>query len=253
MIKWDPQAYLAAADERARPFLDLTARIGATDPRAVVDLGCGPGNLTMLLRERWPHAQLRALDSSPDMVAAARAIGIDAVIGDVAEWMPQPEDDVVVCNAVLHWVPGHADLLRRWAAALSPDAWLAFQVPGNFTAPSHQVIRDQTDAPRWRRLSGLLHGPDAVLTPARYAAALVEAGCTVDAWETTYLHQLRGRDAVLRWLTGTTLRPVRSALDDTEWAQFTAELALRLAAAYPAEPDGSTWVPFRRIFVVARR
>jgi trans-aconitate 2-methyltransferase len=254
VIHWDPDTYLAAADERARPFVDLISRVGATNPRAVVDLGCGPGNLTMLLRERWPNARVHALDSSPDMVAAARTVGIDAVLADVTGWTPGPEDDVVVCNAVLHWVPGHVNLLRQWAAALPEGAWLAIQVPGNFGAPSHQVIRDQADTRRWHgRLTGLLRDADAVLTPAGYATALVQAGCRVDAWETTYLHRLHGRDPVLRWLTGTALRPVRSALDDAEWAQFTAELSLRLAAVYPAESDGTTWFPFRRVFVVARR
>jgi trans-aconitate 2-methyltransferase len=254
VIHWDPELYLDVAEERARPLLDLTARVAATDPRTVVDLGCGPGNLTALLRRRWPRARLHALDSSPEMVAAARAVGIDAVLGDVTEWTPEAEDDVVICNAVLHWIPGHVELLRRWAAGLTPGAWLAVQVPGNFTAPSHVLPREQAESAGWRgRLSGLLLDPDAVLEPVDYASTLVEAGCTVDVWETTYLHQLTGPDPVLRWVSGTALRPVRSALSDADWDRFTAELAPRVAAAYPPVSDGSTWFPFRRIFAVARR
>ena len=263
MITWDPQAYLRAADERARPFLDLVARVEATAPRRVVDLGCGPGNLTALLGERWPGAELHAVDSSPDMVAATRSTGIDAVLGDVTRWTPGPHDDVVVCNAVLQWVPGHDELLRRWATALALGGWLAFQVPGNFAAPSHVLIRGHADDPRWRdRLHdaagdtpgpGLLRGEDAVLDPARYAEILAGTGCEVDAWETTYLHRLTGPDPVLAWVTGTALRPVRTALTDAEWAEFTAELAPRLRAAYPARADGTTWFPFRRLFAVAHR
>jgi trans-aconitate 2-methyltransferase len=252
VITWDPQVYLRAAGERARPFLDLLNRIDAGKPRRVVDLGCGPGNLTALLRRRWPAAELRALDSSPDMVAAARASGIDAELGDVTGWAPSPGDDVVVCNAVLQWVPRHADLLRRWAEALGEGAWLGFQVPGNFAAPSHVLIREHAIAGPWRdRLRGLLRDEHAVLEPAGYAAILAGAGCTVDAWETTYLHRLTGPDPVLSWVTGTALRPVRTELDDAEWAAFTAELAPRLRAAYPPRPDGSTWFPFRRVFAVA--
>ena len=252
MISWDPQVYLRAADERARPFLDLLSRIDADQPRCLVDLGCGPGNLTALLRERWPAARLRALDSSPDMVAAARTGGIAAELGDVTEWAPSPGDDVIVCNAVLQWVPGHAELLRRWAERLGAGAWLRFQVPGNFGAPSHVLIREHAAGERWGdRLRGLLRDEHAVLDPAEYAAILAGAGCAVDAWETTYLHRLTGPDPVLFWVTGTALRPVRTALDDAEWAAFTADLAPRLRAAYPPRPDGTTWFPFRRVFAVA--
>jgi len=249
---WDPRAYLARRDERARPFHDLIARVYAESPRAVVDLGCGPGNLTELLARRWPSAALRALDSSPEMVAAAREAGIDAQLGDVTTWRPEPDADVVVCNAVLHWVPGHGELLRRWARELPSGAWLAMQVPANFDAPSHAAARRLAEDPRWRdRIGGLLLGPDAVLGAAGYAELLVGAGCTVDAWETTYLHRLDGPDPVFEWMMGTALRPVRSALDDAEWAAFRAELAPRLAQAYPRHADGTTWLPFRRVFAVA--
>lgn len=249
---WDPQVYLARRDERARPFHDLLARVHAESPRAVVDLGCGPGNLTMLLRERWPRAAVRAMDSSPEMVAAARDTGIDAQLGDVTTWQPDQDTEVVLCNAVLQWVPGHADLLRRWAAELPQGAWLALQVPGNFDAPSHAAARALVDEPRWReRVGGSLRGPDAVLDAAGYAELLADAGCEVDAWETTYVHRLDGPDPVLEWMTGTALRPVRSALRDDEWEQFRAALAPELARAYPPRADGTTWLPFRRVFAVA--
>lgn len=252
MTVWDPDAYLARGDERARPFYDLLARVHASSPRAVVDLGCGPGNLTRQLAQRWPGAAIRALDSSPEMVAAARAAGVAAELGGVEEWTPEPDVDVVVCNAVLQWVPGHGELLHRWATELPSGAWLAMQVPGNFDAPSHELARHLARQPRWRgALSGGLRGADAVLEPGEYAELLVEAGCEVDAWETTYLHRLRGPDPVLEWMTGTALRPVRSSLDDAEWADFRAELAPLLRSAYPPRADGSTWWPFRRLFVVA--
>ncbi len=251
MIEWDPAVYLDAADERARPFHDLLARIGAQRPRAVVDLGCGPGTLTGLLARRWPNAAVRAIDSSPEMVAAARESGIDAALGDVAGWSPRPGDDVVVCNAVLQWVPGHLDLLRGWSARLAPGSWFAFQVPGNFAERSHALIRELAASPQWtEQLAGRLRHEHAVHPPTEYAAALAEAGRVVDAWETTYLHRLSGPDPVLRWVTGTALRPVRTALDDADWVAFTAELAPLLRAAYPPAPDGTTWFPFRRIFAV---
>ncbi|MBJ7383180.1 MAG: methyltransferase domain-containing protein, partial [Mycolicibacterium sp.] len=139
---WNPDVYLAFADHRGRPFFDLLSRVGAQNPRRVVDLGCGPGNLTVTLAERWPGAVVEAVDSSPEMVAAARERGLDATLGGIAEWAPRPDTDVVVSNAALQWVPGHADLMVRWAGELPPGSWIAMQVPGNFDAPSHQAVRD---------------------------------------------------------------------------------------------------------------
>ncbi len=250
---WDPTKYLAFADHRGRPFHDLVGRIGAREPRRVVDLGCGPGNLTETLAHRWPDATVDAIDSSPDMVAAARARGINAHVGDVTDWSPEPDTDVVVTNAVLQWVPDHGDLLRKWAGQLPSGAWLAMQVPGNFSAPSHVLIRKLAAGRAWRDdlADVALRAEDAVSRPREYADLLTEAGCDVDAWETTYVQRLSGEDPVLTWLTGTALRPVRAALDEDGWARFVAELTPLLRAAYPTRPDGTTWFEFRRVFVVA--
>ena len=246
---WDPTKYLAFADHRSRPFHDLVARISADAPRRVVDLGCGPGNLTETLRTRWPDATLEAFDSSPEMVEAARSRGLDAHVADATTWSPAPDTDVVITNAVLQWIPTHPDLLRRWTAELPSGAWLAMQVPGNFWGPSHTLVRDQIKA-SWGELSDVLRDQTPVLDPAGYADLL--SACDVDAWETTYLQRLEGPDAVLEWITGTALRPVRARLDDTAWTAFRAELAPKLQQVYPQRSDGTTWFPFRRVFAVAR-
>jgi trans-aconitate 2-methyltransferase len=251
---WDPDKYLLFDDHRARPFDELLARIRADAPRRVVDVGCGPGKRTESLVSRWPKAVIEAFDSSPEMVSAARERGFPAEVRDVWEWRPEPDTDVTVCNAVLQWIPGHESLLRRWAAELPRGAWFAMQVPGNYAAPSHVLLRSLAASPRWRaRLSAVvLREEDAVLDPEGYAAVLADTGCAIDAWETTYVHRLTGDDAVLEWVTGTALRPIRSTLDDDGWAEFRAELAPRLRDAYPRRADGSTWFPFRRVFVVAQ-
>lgn len=251
---WDSTTYLTFADHRGRPFHDLVGRIATREPRRVVDLGCGPGNLTETLAQRWPSATLDALDSSPEMVKAARARGINAHMGEVTEWTPEPDTDVVVTNAVLQWVPNHTALLRRWARELPPGAWLAMQVPGNFAAPSHILTRELAASPTWRQpLADVsLREEDAVSTPAEYADLLVDEGCEVDAWETTYTQRLSGEDPVLNWIAGTALRPIRAALDDERWAEFVGDLAPKLRAAYPTRSDGTTWFEFRRVFVVAR-
>ncbi|ULE34403.1 trans-aconitate 2-methyltransferase [Mycobacterium sp. IDR2000157661] len=250
---WNPDVYLGFADERGRPYVDLLARVRADAPRRVVDLGCGPGNLTMTLAQRWPDAVIEAWDSSVQMVDAARERGLDADVGDVRDWRPQPGTDVVVSNATLHWVPEHRRLLVEWAGRLAPGAWIAMQVPGNFDAPSHLAVQSLAQRARWAKaLQGLTFGDDPVDGATGYAGLLTDAGCTVDAWETTYVHVLTGEHPVLDWISGTALRPIRSMLDDADWADFRSELTPLLAAAYPRRVDGTTFFPFRRIFVVAQ-
>jgi trans-aconitate 2-methyltransferase len=249
---WDPAVYRRYGNERSRPFFDLVARVGAERPRAVADLGCGPGDLTLTLAERWPQARLSGVDSSAEMIAKALAHGGAAEFrtGDVRDWQPGPDVDVLVTNATLQWVPEHRDLLVRWARELPAGAWLAMQVPGNFDAPSHRALRAVA-----RRFDvGHLTREAPVDEPAGYAALLLATGAQVDAWETTYLHLLSADPAehpVLRWMEGTALRPVKAALDENAWQTFRAELTRELADAYPAV-GGHVAFPFRRIFVVAR-
>ena len=251
---WDPDVYLTFADHRARPFYDLLSRVGAESPRRVVDLGCGPGNLTVTLSDRWPDAVVEAVDSSQEMVDAAVGRGLDARLGELQAWAPRPDTDVVLSNAALQWVPSHRELLVRWAGALSAGAWIAVQVPGNFDAPSHAAVRELASSPRW--VNVLRNIPfrvgRVVDSAAEYAGMLTAAGCTVDAWETTYVHELTGEHPVLDWITGTALTPVRDILAEGDWQSFRRELIPMLDAAYPTGPEGRTFFPFRRIFVVAR-
>jgi trans-aconitate 2-methyltransferase len=248
---WDPDRYLTYADERGRPFVELIARIGADEPRTVVDLGCGPGNLTRLLAERWPDARITGIDSSPEMIAKAieTGSGVAFAVGDVRTWGPEEAVDVLVSNATLQWIPGHLDLLPGLVGAVAPGGWLAFQVPGNFDEPSHTIRRDlAAEAPYAEQTAGVAV-PDAH-DAATYLAALASLGCAVDAWETTYLHVLHGEDPVFTWVSGTGARPTLQALDPTLRLEFEAEFKRRLRAAYPETGHGVV-LPFRRVFVVA--
>jgi trans-aconitate 2-methyltransferase len=250
--------YLRHAGERARPFADLLARVTAAAPHRVVDLGCGEGALTASLAQRWPGAEVTGVDSSPQMLAAAEQHAVPGRLsflpGDVRNWAPAGPVDVVVSNAVLHWVPGHAELLRRWAGWLAPGGELAVQVPGNFRAATHALLAGLCRSPEWAgRLDDVAPDPDAVLDPAGYLDALTDAGLDADVWETTYLHVLRGRDPVLSWVSGTVLRPVLARLDEREATELTGRYATALRRAYPQRPDGTTVLPFRRVFAVGRR
>lgn len=257
--QWDPDRYLAYADERGRPFVELLARVEAHEPGVVVDLGCGPGNLTRLLAERWPGAEVTGVDSSPEMVAAARQVGgaVRFEVADLRDWARASREqlvDVLVSNATLQWVPGHLDLLPALLDAVAPGGWLAFQVPGNFDEPSHTVRAALAAEPPYAAHTAGVAAPTAH-DAATYLRALTALGCTVDAWETTYLHVLRGEDPVLAWVSGTGARPTLQALEDADPAlrdRFEEEFRRRLRAAYPPEPFGVV-LPFRRVFVVARK
>jgi trans-aconitate 2-methyltransferase len=251
---WDPDRYLTYADERGRPFVELLARVGAVTPAAVVDLGCGPGNLTTLLRERWPEAEISGFDSSPEMVERARAADptIDFRVADLRTWADGSERvDVVVSNATLQWVPEHRQLLPALVSRVGPGGWLAFQVPGNFGEPSHTIRRDLAAEPPYAEHTRDVAVPSSH-DPADYLDTLAAVGCQVDAWETTYLHVLTGDDPVFTWVSGTGARPTLQALPDDLRPTFEEEFKRRLRAAYPAR-DGRVVLPFRRVFVVAHR
>lgn len=256
---WDPSQYGLFADERARPFRDLLARVRAERPRHVTDLGCGDGDLTATLLDRWPEASVLGVDSSPEMLARAadRAVPgrLRFRLGTIEEWRPEHPVDVLVSNAALHWVPGHRALLGRLVAALAPAGWLAVQLPANFDSPTHTEMAAVCGAPRWRdRLGAVGRRNSPVLEPETYLDLLAASRCAVDVWETTYLHVLHGADPVLEWVRGTALRPVLTVLadDPTAEAEFLAEYGARLRSAYPPGPHG-TVLPFRRLFAVAQR
>jgi len=272
---WDATLYLRFGGERARPFFDLLARVGAELPGYVVDMGCGPGNLTALLAQRWPSATVCGVDSSPQMIEAARQLappvtlrssgssgsgpaltshapGLSFMLDDIRHWEPQCLPDVIISNAVLQWVPGHRELLVRWVDQLAHDGWLAFQVPGNFDQPSYAILREMAASARWRPLLRDVELNRQSADPADYAELLARAGCEVDAWETTYVHILPGDDPVLEWYKSTGLRPVLAALHADRAEDFLAEYGTRLREAYPPSSFG-TVLPFRRVFAVAHR
>jgi trans-aconitate 2-methyltransferase len=203
-MRWDPTQYARYAGPRARPYVELVTRIDADAPARVVDLGCGPGDQTVTLRERWPEAEITGIDSSAEMIAQAPTdAGVAFRLGDANDFDASGLD-VLLSNALLQWVPDHPALLARWASQINPDGWLALQVPDNFEEPSHRLLRELAESPRWAdKLSGVLRSALSVKRPADYLELLTESGLEVHAWQTEYLHVLEGPDPVLEWVRGT--------------------------------------------------
>jgi trans-aconitate 2-methyltransferase len=259
---WDPALYLAFAAERARPFADLVDRITVPEPALVTDLGCGPGNVTATLLDRWPGARVHGVDSSPEMIAKAARLsrpGLRFEVGEIETWRPEAPVDVIVSNAALQWVPSHVRLLPAWVDALTPGGALAFQVPANAGGEAARIFRTVARRPRFTDRVGPVAeglGPSATGGVARpsgeYVDILARLGCRVDAWDTTYQHVLPGDDPVLEWYSGTGLRPYLDALDAARRDEFRAEVAGELRTAFPRQPYG-TVLPFNRTFVIAYR
>ena len=254
-MSWDPAQYLKFAGERMRPALDLLAHIPSEAPQAVVDLGCGAGNLAPMFLARWPQVSLTGVDSAPEMLAKARAGQPRAqfVQADIGRWRPAAPVDVLYSNAALHWLEGHERLIPGLLDAVKPGGFLAIQMPRNFNAPSHTTIVETIEQGPWRaRLEPALRR-EPVAAPGEYWRMLKDRAARLEIWETEYLQVLTGENPVAEYTKGTWLKQFLDLLQEPERSAFEADYRRRVAAWYPPEADGRTLFPFRRLFIVAQR
>ena len=255
-MAWDPAQYLKFSDQRLRPGFDLMAQIGELPSGVVADLGCGTGVHARAMAERWPEHTVLGVDSSTEMLRQAQATPsrVRWLQADLQKWTPPEPPALIFSNAVLQWVDEHDTLLPRFMASLAPDGTMALQMPRNFDAPSHVLMRETAAEGPWReRLAPLLRH-DPVASPAVYYDMLMPlARGGLDIWETEYLHVLSGEDAVLNWVRGSALRPLLEPLETEQRLEMERLYAAKLRWAYPKRADGMTLLPFRRIFIVARR
>ncbi len=256
-MTWSATQYTKFEAERNRPILDLIARIPGVSVRRAADLGCGPGNSTELLQRRFPEAAIVGIDSSADMIAAARRRLPQAefALADIADWPESGPFDVILANASLQWVPDHAAVFPRLVAKLAPGGVLAVQMPDNLDEPAHRLMREVAAGGPWAAKVADAAGARAERREAEwYVRCLRAAGAQADVWRTTYFHPLAGgAGAVVEWFKATGLRPFIDPLDEAERAEFLGRYEAAIAAAYPAAEDGSVLLPFPRLFIVATR
>ncbi|CAH2600027.1 Trans-aconitate 2-methyltransferase [Rhodovastum atsumiense] len=251
--EWDPAIYLRYGDERLRPALDLLARVPLAAPARVVDLGCGAGNVSAILRQRFPTADITGVDGSGPMLARARAAAPDCafVQADIAAWEPAVPPDLIYSNAALHWLDGHAALFPRLLATLASGGMLAVQMPLMHAAPLRALQHEVAANGPWAALLAGVGSAPAILAPSDYWDLLRPCCAALDLWETTYMHALQGEDAVVQWAMGTSLRPFLDPLPAELREGFLAAYRAALRPHYPRRPDGTTLLPFRRLFLVA--
>jgi trans-aconitate 2-methyltransferase len=256
MPQWDADVYLQFANERTQPSIDLIQRIQLGDPRRIIDLGCGPGNSTEALRRRWPNAAIIGLDNSVEMIAKAQASYPQGtwIAADARSWRADEPFDLVFSNALLHWLPDHAQLCPHLLEQVAPGGALAAQLPAHFDSPLHREILAVSRDPAWDQRMEAARTAITREPPTLYYDALQSVASRLDLWETTYYHVVAGPEAVLEWFRGTGLRPFLEALEpDEERAHFERMLLDRYTASYSRRPSGKVLFPFRRLFFIAYR
>lgn len=256
MATWDPAQYLRFERERTQPCRDLVTRIELAPPHRIVDLGCGPGNSTAVLRARWPTSEIVGVDRSAEMLTAARRTDptVRWVEADAASWTPDAPVDLLFSNAALQWVPDHARQFPRLFASVAPGGAFALQMPANTDEPYQRAAVRLSASPTWSRFLGSLDLDFETEGPEFYFDRLAPLAGRIDLWDTRYVHVLAGPDEVVEWTVGTGLRPYLAALpDDAHRERFLAEYRAEIRREYPARSGGRVLFPFLRRFVVAYR
>lgn len=253
---WNSELYLRFESERTRPSVDLVNALGVDSPKNIIDIGCGPGNSTAVLAERFPDADIIGVDNSIEMIEKARSLYpeisfsmLDAS-GDLSA--STGAFDVVFSNSCIQWLPDHSSLIRDLMSLLVPNGVLAVQIPNNFNEPIHRIIREISSSPRWTD-KFTSSRPTTVLSRSEYFNLLSEISSDFQLWETVYYHRMPSHEAILDWYRATGLRPYLSQLNTADSAAFEGEIYSRICEEYPVESCGEIIFPFPRLFFIATR
>lgn len=254
--EWDPQQYLEFEHERTQPSIDLVARIPVEDPQTIIDIGCGPGNSTQILRKRWPHADIVGLDKSEKMIERARTDypGQTWIIGDASKFETDRMYDIIFSNAAIHWIPDHHRLIPRLFQMVRKNGVLAVQVPANHKSPLYKIILNIARSSKWRPLTSGCEGLITYHNVEYYYDQLVSLTKEIALWETTYYHILQSHQDLVAWYKGTAMKPLLESLPtDDNREEFLQEVLTECKGPYPLQSDGRILYPFKRLFFTARK
>ena len=256
MCEWDPEQYLRFEHERTQPSIDLVARVPLEDPKAIIDVGCGPGNSTQILRKRWPLAEIVGLDKSEKMIERARLDHPDQtwIVGDASTLALDRKYDLVFSNAAIHWVPDHHRLLSRLFGIVEKDGILAIQVPANYESPLYKIIQNVAKSGKWGRFTSGAEGTITYHTAEYYYNELAPLTKDIVLWETTYYHILKSHQDLVAWYKSTAMKPFLESLPtDGDRAEFEQSVLSDCVKQYPLQSDGRVLYPFKRLFFIAQK
>ena len=257
MSDWNARQYLKFQKERTQPALDLAARLEYDSPAKALDIGCGPGNSTAVVKARFPGARVIGVDSSQNMVETAQKDHpeLEFIQWDITTDLDAlPHDfDVVFSNACLQWVPDHSSLLPRLMSFLKPGGLLAVQIPMNYQEPIHRIIETTVSRSPWTEKIPYMR-LFYTLTQEEYFDVLSRTASDFTLWQTTYLHRMPSHQAIMDWYSSTGLRPyLNAAVDEAAREEFYQEIFRQVQEAYPVQENGEIIFRFPRFFFIARK
>lgn len=256
MLKWDTQKYLKFINERTQPAMDLASRVCIESPQSIVDIGCGPGNSTSILRERWAQAEICAFDSSKEMIDNARQgdQSVEWFEADASTWEPKSKFDLIFSNAALQWVSEHEIVFPRLMSYLNEKGVLAIQMPAHYDSPLHCLMIEASNRSEWAGLMSAARNALKMEPPSFYYDLLSPYVSKLDIWQTEYFHELESVVSILEWFRSTGMRPFLESLQTVEEkTKFESELLKAYTRAYKVQKNGKVLLPFRRFFITAYR
>ncbi len=252
MSDWNPEKYLLFKQQRTQPAIDLANRVRNCRAETVVDIGCGPGNSTAVLKEVFPHAKILGIDNSAHMISKAKERH-----NELAFQLCRAEDltgcyDLLFSNACLQWIPNHAALIPYLMGKLTDDGVLAVQIPMNLDEPLFRMIREVAAEPGWNFENVCFETNDTLSTEA-YFDILSSCSASFELWETVYYHAMPSHEHLIEWVRSTRLRPYLDVLNEEQKSEFEQELLSKVRHAYPFTASGEVVLKFRRFFFTARK
>jgi len=253
---WNPELYLKFDKERIQPSIDLVSRIDFDNPAKIIDIGCGPGNSTQILSQRWPECKITGIDNSLAMIAKAKLdfpdqkwelldAGKDEILGKF---------DIVFSNATIQWIPNHFELLKKFKSILSDSGIIAIQLPLFFDMPLGQSIVRISKEKRWSAVTESANHLFTIHNHSEYYDFLSELFNSVEIWESDYIHIMDSHHSILEMIKSSGLRPYTDKLEnDIDKRDFEEKVLTDIKKDYPIQKNDKILFPFKRLFFIAKK